>query len=532
MAMQITRRGFLKGAAAGAAAAAAAPAMAIDSEADLRWDRSADLVVIGYGNAGCNAAIEAADAGASVLILEKMGQGGGNVSVSAGGFVVPTDKKEYFTYLKTLYELSRSEWDEQILRVFCEESAKLPAYFARLAPEAKIAVYGHAGYQQLPGAGSVNKMSLRNVPGKKGGDRLFGVLARAVEKRGVPVLLNTPAKRLIVRKGEVVGVEAEQKGKTLRIRANKAVLIASGGFQCNPDLMKKYVYGNPMSFLGSPGHTGDGLLMAQSVGAGLWHMNAVSAPLGVNVPGVKAGIALVARQPSFIWVDQDGRRFVNEKKLDYHCSWMAVNGFDAIHHRYPRIPCYMVMDESYIKAGPIATAGASGYAINREGYVWSRDNSREIASGVIVKAGTLEELAKKLGMKDPQVLVDQVARWNRDLKEKGVDTEFGRTLTADPKMKTIFAGRDVRAWSAPLSEKGPYYAMKLVPVLYHTMGGPRHSIRSECLDPYGKPIPRLFVAGEASSIWGLTYQGACANADAIIFGRIAGRGAARLKSWV
>ena len=97
-------------------------------------------------------------------------------------------------------------------------------------------------------------------------------------------------------------------------------------------------------------------------------------------------------------------------------------------------------------------------------------------------------------------------------------------------MKTVFAGRDVRNWSAPLAETGLYYAVKLVPVMYHTMGGPKKSVKAEVLDPYGKPIPRLFVAGELGSTWGLTYQGACANADAIIFGRIAGREAAKLPS--
>ena len=100
--------------------------------------------------------------------------------------------------------------------------------------------------------------------------------------------------------------------------------------------------------------------MAQSMGCDLWHMNSVSAPLGIQVPGVKAGIAMVTRQPAFIWVDQDGKRFVNEKKLDYHCSWMAVNNFDAINHRYPRIPCYMIMDSSYLKAGPLISNGGSG----------------------------------------------------------------------------------------------------------------------------------------------------------------------------
>ena len=104
-----------------------------------------------------------------------------------------------------------------------------------------------------------------------------------------------------------------------------------------------------------------GLLMAQSAGAQLWHMNAVSAPLGIQVPGVKAGIALVTRQPAFIWVDQYGKRFCDEKGLDYHCSWMAVNHFDAIRHKYPAIPCFMVMDESYIKEAMLDVSQTDPY---------------------------------------------------------------------------------------------------------------------------------------------------------------------------
>lgn len=528
-----TRRSFLTAAAAGllGAAAGSANALTVKSEKDVKWSKTVDVVVLGYGNAGTNAAIAAADGGALVLILEKMSEGGGDVSVSSGGFVVPTDRDQYYEYLKSLYELSRSEWDKDILDVFCDESMKLGEYVQSLDPKAKIGVYGHAGYQQLPGADSVNKCSLKGVPGKKGGDRLFGVFARAAKARGVEIMLNTPGKRLIQANGEVIGVEAEKDGKPFFVKARKAVVICTGGFQANPDLMKCYVFGNPMAYLGSPAHTGDGLLMAQSMGCALWHMNAVSAPLGIQIPGVQAAVALVTRQPAFIWVDQDGKRFVNEKKLDYHCSWMAVNKFDAIEHRYPAIPCFMIMDQTYIDAGPIVSGGASGYAINREGYVWSKDNSKEIKAGIIIKADTIEELGEKIGIKDPSVLKRTVDKWNRDFKEEGYDTEFGRTPTADPNLKAVFVGRDVKAWSRPLTEKGPYYAVKLVPVLYHTMGGPKRSVKSECLDAEGRPIPRLYVAGELGSTWGITYQGACANADAMIFGRIAGKEAAKLKNW-
>ena len=528
-----TRRSFLKCASAASIAAPVGMSVAIaaDRPEDMpAWDNEADVVVLGYGNAGSNAAIAAADAGAKVLILEKMPHGGGNVSVSSGGFVVPTNKDDYFKFQKALYELSRSEWDKELLDLFCEESLHLGDYVQSLAPEGKIGVYGHAGYQELPGADCVNKMSVRNVPGAKGGDRLFGIFDRAVQAKNIPVIVNCPARRLVRRGNEVIGAEALKDNKPYFVKANKAVVICTGGFQSNPELMARYIYGNPMAYLGSPAHTGDGLLMAQSMGCDLWHMNSVSAPLGVQVPGVQAGIAMVTRQPAFIWVDQDGKRFVNEKKLDYHCSWMSVNNFDAIQHRYPRIPCYMIMDSSYLKAGPIISNGGSGWAINREGYKWSRDNQKEIDSGVIIQAPTIKELAQKLNIKVPEVLESTIARWNSDLRTKGIDTEYGRTMTADPNMKAVFVGRDVKSWSAPI-EEGPFYAVKLVPVTYHTMGGPKKSIKAEVLDPYGKPIPRLFVAGELGSTWGLTYQGACANADAMVFGRVAGKYAAQLEPW-
>ncbi len=532
MTTKTSRRNLLKGTAGVLASLPIGSAIAFDVQKQgmPKWDEEADVVVLGYGNSGSNAAIAAADAGVKVVILEKTGAGGGNVSVSSGGFVVPTNKEGYYEFQKSLYELSRSEWDPKLLEIFCEESLKLGDYVQSLAPEGKPRIYGHAGYQNLPGADTVNKIVVGGVPGEKGGDQLFGIFARAVEARKVPVFLNTPAKRLVRRDNEVLGVEAVKDGKPFFVKANKAVLLCTGGFQCNPELMSRYIFGNPMAFLGSPAHTGDGLLMAQSMGCDLWHMNSVSAPLGISVPGVKAALALVTRQPAFIWVDQDGKRFVDEKKLDYHCSWMAVNTFDAINHRYPRIPCYMIMDSSYLKAGPLISKGGSGYAINREGYIWSEDNSKELADGIIIKADSIKELAEKLGMTKPEILEATVSRWNKDLREQGIDTEFGRTLTADPNMKAVYIGRDVKSWSAPI-EEGPFYAVKLVPVTYHTMGGPKKSTKAEVLDPYGDPIPRLFVAGELGSTWGLTYQGACANADAMIFGRIAGREAAKLESW-
>lgn len=131
-------------------------------------------------------------------------------------------KEDYYKFQKALYELSRSEWDKDLLDLFCEESLHLGDYVSSLAPEGKISVYGHAGYQNLPGADCVNKMSMRNVPGAKGGDRLFGIFDRAVKARNIPVLVNCPARRLVRRGNEVLGVEAIYEGKPYFVKSQQS----------------------------------------------------------------------------------------------------------------------------------------------------------------------------------------------------------------------------------------------------------------------------------------------------------------------
>ena len=125
-----TRRNLLKSSLS-LAAAPVGMSVAIEvahAEDMPKWNNETDVLVLGYGNAGSNAAIAAADAGAKVLILEKTPAGGGNVSVSSGGFVVPTNKEDYYKFQKALYELSRSEWDKDLLDLFCEESLHLGDY--------------------------------------------------------------------------------------------------------------------------------------------------------------------------------------------------------------------------------------------------------------------------------------------------------------------------------------------------------------------------------------------------------------------
>lgn len=202
-----------------------------------------------------------------------------------------------------------------------------------------------------------------------------------------------------------------------------------------------------------------------------------------------------------------------------------MNIYDAVKHRYPRNPCYMIFDEAARKAGPIYGTAVSGYALNREHYKWSPDNSEEIKKGVIIEAPTIEALAEKLGM--PR-LVETVRKWNEDMKA-GADTLFGRRIMKDPNAKVVFEGRDVDRLSAPISLDGPVYAVPLVPVAYNCQGGPKKNAKCQVLDPFGDPIPHLYICGELGSMWTSVYQGASSNAECMIFGRIAGREAASNK---
>lgn len=529
--MSTSRRGFLKGAAtaAGVAALSTIPFKAGAAAKQPKWDMTYDVVVIGYGGAGSAAAIAAHDAGAKVIILEKMHEGGGNTAISSGGYICPSDYNEAVKYIKKLFTYSHSDLDEQLVEVFTKGTMNLTDYVDSLQDGLDQYVYGYAGFQWVEGHESIRKFRIKGK--KRGGDNLFDAYRHAVEtKRKIPVMLNSPAQELVTNAdGEITGVIATIEGKTKNIHANKGVILACGGFEYNMDMYKNYVKGYPIYGLGNPGNTGDGIIMAQKAGAKLWHMTGTSCPLGVRIPGLKSCIQVNMLAPSHIWVDQDGKRFVNEKGLDNHACLLAVDFFDSIQHKFPRIPCYMVFDEKARKRGPISGGATSGYAINRENYVWSRDNSAEIANGVIKKADSLDELAKIINV-PADALKASISKWNTDVKAGG-DTVHNRKIYASTDGKPVFEGREAPILSEPIDEKGPYYAVEMFPTMLNTQGGPKRDVHSRVLDSYNRPISRLYVAGELGSMWGLLYQGAGNNAESMVFGTIAGKHAASMKNW-
>jgi succinate dehydrogenase/fumarate reductase flavoprotein subunit len=274
----------------------------------------------------------------------------------------------------------------------------------------------------------------------------------------------------------------------------------------------------PIYPLGTPYNTGDGILMASEVGAKLWHMAGVEwGNLGPKIPSEKFGVGFRLRRQlpagsQAINVNKHGKRFMDESILLSHRKDLAkVQYFNEELGGYPNIPLYTVFDETYRKKGPIIET-VMGWWRSRKLYNWSDDNSSEIELGWIVKANTIKELAKQIGV-DSDALAETIRQYN-EYCTIGEDPEFSRA----------------KAWLVPL-ETPPYYATELCQPIINTQGGPKRNAQAQVLDKNDKPIPRLFAAGELGSFFFPLYQGGSNLPEAFAFGIVAGEQAAALTLW-
>jgi succinate dehydrogenase/fumarate reductase flavoprotein subunit len=234
---EVNRRTFLKGAltgigAVGLAGFNTADAKTINLQGVPRWDYTADVVVVGYGAAGGNAAIAAHDAGAKVLVLEKMPLAGGNSGVCAGFMFIPATVDAAIDYYR---KLSFGTVDEDMLQGFAEAMVGVPDLLRSLGAYWEIGklppTFPTLRYSDLP--------VFRVSPTGKGG---FQFLSGLLEKRGIRIMLKTSAKSLIQipETGDVVGVKAENEGKEIYIKAEKGVVLSCGGYENNPEMFGYY----------------------------------------------------------------------------------------------------------------------------------------------------------------------------------------------------------------------------------------------------------------------------------------------------
>ncbi len=516
-AKRVTRREFIKSAVVGSAAVGAAGLLganpALAAPVPDKWDKEADVVIVGYGGAGAVAAMEATAAGAKVLVIEKMAEGGGTTRVSGGGFAVPLKVEDGITYFDALRQSSNTS--HEMIEVMVREAAKNFEYMDKLG--AKYQEYGGAQFPGFPGSAAIKKY--RVIGNANSAENLWQVLDAGVKAKGIEVMLNTPAKELIANcNGEILGVLAESKGQKISIKAKRAVILTTGGYEFNEAMIKNHVISQPYLSTASPGNTGDGILMAQKVGAGLWNMAMPLGPyLGPAYPDLKgAYIGLSIPTQAWIVVDKYAQRVVNETYAGAH-NMLWSKGILTFREdskgliEFPAIPAYVIFDEASRAKGPVVSLD-SGY-VSLKLYKWSKDNSVEIQKGWIQKGDTLKDLAPKLGM-DPAALEASVAKYNKYCADQK-DPDFAR----DPKTLLPIA-------------KPPYYGLKVWPGYLCTEGGPKRNPKGQVLDPWDTPIPRLYSAGELGSIAGFLYQGANdIGGECMAMGRIAARNAAAEKPW-
>jgi succinate dehydrogenase/fumarate reductase flavoprotein subunit len=508
----------------------------------LTWHDAADVVVVGYGYAGAVAAIEAREAGADVLLIEKMPDPGG-ISITSGGNVRTVDDVEAgFEYL---HATNGGTTPDAVLRALAVGMKQMPDYLEKLCKVngATLDRRQADGNYPFPGTKTWGYVSIESVPGldaeksypyissyvpigRAAGVRLFKVIEDNIKSRGVRVRLSTPAKRLI--RGddnEILGVLAEHDGKRINIKARRAVVLACGGFEADPEMQKQFWQEKPVLNAAYMGNTGDGIRMAQDVGAALWHMWHYHGVYGFKHPDPDYPFGIrPKRLPDWIpgeaarddvrvpWiiVDQRGRRYMNEyQPYTQDTTWRAMQQFDSHSMRHLRIPSYLIMDE----------AGRGAYAIvsptfndRRFRFDWSQTTLRDLESRILRKAGSIAELAALMET-DETELARTVDEWNRAC-DRQQDPIYGRPPTSMVKIA-----------------EPPFYAAEVWPICSNTHGGPVHDAEQRVINSFGEPIPRLFAAGELGGVFGHLYISGGNLAECFVGGWTAGRNAARLPSW-
>ena len=507
-----------------------------------RWDDAADVVVVGYGYAGATAAIEAHDAGADVLLIEKMPDPGG-ISITSGGNVrIVDDEEEGFRHLQATND---GTTPDDVLRALARGMRQMPDYFAKIAriSSASIDRRQADGNYPFPGTRTFGYVSIRDVPDfdaagtypfvssyvpihRAAGVRLFKVLEDNIRHRRCRVMLGTSAQRLVVNpEGEVCGVTVHRDGKPFAVKARRAVILACGGFEANAEMQRQFWQEKPVLNAAYMGNTGDGIRMAQDVGAALWHMWHYHGVYGFRHPdpGYPFGIR-PKRLPDWIpgeearadvrvpWiiVDRKGRRYMNEyPPYTQDTTWRSMATFDSESMSYLRIPSYLIMDDAGRGNYPIVSPTFND---RRFTFEWSEAALRELESRIITRADSIADLAAVMRV-DAGILADTIAQWNAAC-DAGRDDVHGRPT---PSMVKI---------AAP-----PFYFAEVYPVCSNTHGGPVHDADQRVLDGFGDPIPRLFAAGELGGVFGHLYISGGNLAECFVGGWTAGRNAAALSAW-
>jgi 3-oxosteroid 1-dehydrogenase len=530
-----------------------------------------DVIVLGTGAAALTAAIRASAAGASVGLFEKADTVGGT-SAWSGGMVwipmnphmaslgIPDRREEVMTYLGSLshglidMDLAGAlvdagpevvTWLEQNTPVQFQIIKDFPDYH----PEHPGAKPGGGRSMECPlfpfdslgswrervtvgpqlsgnimmsetslGRGAPQgvdpaELSRRKVHDERGaGQGLVGALLRGCLDRGIEPRTGMRAVELLRDGRRISGVRFSTSSGPVDVGAARGVVIATGGFEWDPELVRAFIRGPLARAASVPTNTGDGLKMAMRVGAALGNMREGWWVPTIDVPvdGRMAAWQVNGERtrPHCIMVNSLGRRFTNEA-ANYNALGAAFHVLDVSSFDYVNHPAWMIFDRHYL-----TRYGLAGYRGEGDTPSW------------MTEAASVAELAAVMGV-PAAALEETVARWNSQ-SARGQDSDFGRGDSVHDRWWGDPAfGPGPAATLGPL-DTPPFYAVQVYSGVLGTKGGPRTDRNGQVLDVDGQPIPGLYAAGNAmASAMGMTYGGAGGTlGPAVVFGYLAGRHAA------
>jgi fumarate reductase flavoprotein subunit len=452
-------------------------------------DRTVDVVIVGSGIAGSMAALSAKEAGAgTVLLIEKRAIFGGTAKLSAGGFATT------IVNAKNNPQESLSEWKSWMK----EGDSGYPDYdkFLSVAKQSGEAV----DYLR-----SLGLIIIGQVAG--GGNALMTKLEEEITARNIEVLLNCEAREITLDKGVVSGIAAIYKHRSFNIKA-KNVILATGGFSRDPELVAQWAGINPglnyVVSMADSGSAGDGILMARRIGAALYS-NAFTKIAGLQFSATLHRIsAFVQPAPLIpapaplstrILVNNEAKRVMNEAiggSFGNISSYNSTAAYIMIKNGKP--PYYIIYDADNSFAGTTDITGAL-------------EAGTALRNGEVLKAHTLNDLANAMNV-SPDILKNTVARYNGFADSE--DEDFGKNSSYIKRIETP-----------------PFYAVKVYPNSYGSVGGIVTDSSGRVIDEDGNVVPHLYAAGEVSNrdFYNESYVGGASLALYSTTGRIAGKAA-------
>ena len=440
--------------------------------------KSTDIVIIGSGGAGLSSAITATEKGAKVIVLEKMAYFGGNSNRSEGemnaagtkqqkahGITDDTPERFAADTIRGGHGLN----DPALVKALTENAASAEEWLLDLG--------AHFCHRMGRGGGQTRARGHGPCDGSPVGIEIMRVLGERADKDHIDMRLNNRVTKILMKNGKVSGVQVKTPKGMETINA-KAVILATGGFGANHKMVEKY---RPelkgFSTTNHPGATGDGIILAQQVGAGLTDIEQIQ----IHPTVIKKNGALISesmRARGGFLLNKNGKRFTNEL--------LTRDVVSANELKQPGGIAYLVIDNSIYSKNKMA-----------QNYT---------AEKLMTKCDTIADVAKLIGV-DEKVVQASFDQYHKAFDNKKDDL-FGR-----PEMLIRM-------------DQAPYFVAEVTPGIHHTMGGVKIDPQAEVLTPEKKPIPGLFAAGEVTGgVHGGNRIGGNAVADIITFGRISANSA-------